>query len=233
MFLSTGLLDVAPTRATLVPGGDLGLVHLRPDDRPVGRPDGEDVVERCLAGLALVAFLPLLLAITIAIRLDSPGPSLFRQTRVGRDGRTFTMYKFRTMAVDAERVSGAHNGQRERRRPVQDSCRPADHPGRRAATPLLARRAPPAGQRRARADVPGRSAARPAPGGRAVRRRPPHRLVVKPGLTGLWQVSGRSDLSWEESVRLDLHYVDNWSLALDAAIVLRTLRAVVSHRGAY
>jgi lipopolysaccharide/colanic/teichoic acid biosynthesis glycosyltransferase len=60
-----------------------------------------------------------------------------------------------------------------------------------------------------------------------------HRLVVKPGLTGLWQVSGRSDLSWDESVRLDLHYVDNWSLALDVGIVLRTVRAVLSHRGAY
>jgi lipopolysaccharide/colanic/teichoic acid biosynthesis glycosyltransferase len=62
---------------------------------------------------------------------------------------------------------------------------------------------------------------------------PRHRLAVKPGLTGLWQVSGRSDLSWEESVRLDLHYVDNWSLAMDADIVLRTVRAVLSHRGAY
>jgi lipopolysaccharide/colanic/teichoic acid biosynthesis glycosyltransferase len=62
---------------------------------------------------------------------------------------------------------------------------------------------------------------------------PQHRLVVKPGLTGLWQISGRSDLSWDESVRLDLHYVDNWSLGMDVQIVLRTVRAVLSHRGAY
>ena len=62
---------------------------------------------------------------------------------------------------------------------------------------------------------------------------PRRRLTVKPGLTGLWQVSGRSDLSWEESVRLDVRYVDNWSLALDATILVRTVRAVLSHRGAY
>jgi lipopolysaccharide/colanic/teichoic acid biosynthesis glycosyltransferase len=62
---------------------------------------------------------------------------------------------------------------------------------------------------------------------------PRRRLVVKPGMTGLWQVSGRSDLSWTESVRLDVRYVDNWSLAMDLAILVRTVRAVVSHRGAY
>jgi lipopolysaccharide/colanic/teichoic acid biosynthesis glycosyltransferase len=62
---------------------------------------------------------------------------------------------------------------------------------------------------------------------------PTRRLAVKPGLTGLWQVSGRSDLSWAEAVRLDVKYVENWSLRLDVAILLRTVRAVVDHRGAY
>ena len=83
---------------------------------------------------------------------------------------------------------------------------------------------------RPRTDVAGRPASCPARRrSRATASTSRHRLVVKPGLTGLWQVSGRSDLSWDESVRLDLHYVDNWSLALDVQIVLRTVRAVLSH----
>ncbi len=234
VFLGTGLLDVAATRATLVPGGDLGLVHLRPTTAPSLARVVKGVTERLLTTLALLAFLPLLLAIVVAIRVDSRGGSLFRQTRVGRDGRTFTMYKFRTMEVDAEsRVDALADANESdgvlfkmRRDPritrVGGVLRRYSLDELPQLVNVLFGQMSLVGPRPAlpqeveRYDVD-----------------PRHRLAVKPGLTGLWQVSGRSDLSWEESVRLDLHYVDNWSLAMDADIVLRTVRAVLSHRGAY
>jgi exopolysaccharide biosynthesis polyprenyl glycosylphosphotransferase len=234
VFVSTGLLDVTPARATLVSGGDLGLVHLRPTTAPSATRMVKGVTERWLAALALLAFLPLIVAITIAIRADSRGPSLFRQTRVGRDGRTFTMYKFRTMAVDAESRLGALEQENESDGVLFKMRR---DPRITRVGGLLRRYSLDELPQLLNVVLGQMSLVGPRP---ALPREvaqydvdPQHRLVVKPGLTGLWQVSGRSDLSWEESVRLDLHYVDNWSLALDAGIVLRTLRAVLSRRGAY
>lgn len=234
VFLGTGLLDVAATRATLVPGGDLGLVHLRPTTTPSFARLVKGVTERGLAAVALLAFLPLLVAIVVAIRVDSGGASLFRQTRVGRDGRTFTMYKFRTMEIDAERRvesladDNESDGVLFKMRSDPRITRVGGLLRRYSLDELpqllnvlmgqmsLVGPRPALPQEVACYDVD-----------------PHHRLAVKPGLTGLWQVSGRSDLSWEESVRLDLHYVDNWSLAMDAEIMLRTVRAVLGHRGAY
>jgi exopolysaccharide biosynthesis polyprenyl glycosylphosphotransferase len=234
VFLGTGLLDVDATRATLVPAGDLGLVHLRPTTRPSFTRLVKTATERLLAALALLAFLPLLIAIVVAIRIDTRGGSLFRQTRVGRDGRPFTMYKFRTMATDAE----------TRRDSLADVNESDGLLFKIRQDPRITRVG--AVLRRYSLDelpqllnvVRGQmSLVGPRPAlPQEVERYgidPQHRLVVRPGLTGLWQVSGRSDLSWEESVRLDLHYVDNWSLAMDVQIVLRTVRAVLSHRGAY
>ena len=111
--------------------------------------------------------------------------------------------------------------------------RPAGHARRPAAAQVLARRAAAAVQRAARRDVARRPAAAAARGGRRLRRPRAPPPALRPGLTGLWQVSGRSDLSWEESLRLDLRYVDNWSMALDLQILLRTFRAVVHGAGAY
>jgi len=234
VFLGTGLLDVAPTRATLVAGGDLGLVHLRATTEPSFARAVKAVTERWLAALTILALLPLLVTIAIAIRIDSRGGSLFRQTRVGCGERTFTMYKFRTMAVDAEHrlESLAHDNESDgvlfKMRSDPRITRVGSVLRRYSLDELpqlvnvvlghmsLVGPRPALPQEVAQYDAD-----------------PQHRLVVKPGLTGLWQVSGRSDLSWEESVRLDLHYVDNWCLTLDVLIVLRTVRAVLSHRGAY
>ena len=234
VFLGTGLLDVAPTRTTLVAGGDLGLLHLRPTTRSSPTRVVKEVADRSIAALSLLVLLPLLVSIGIAIRVDSRGGSLFRQTRVGRDGRTFTMYKFRTMSTDAER----------RRESLADANECNEVLFKMRRDPRITRVG--ALLRRYSLDelpqlmnvVLGQMSLvgpRPALPQEVAKYDvdPRHRLVVKPGLTGLWQVSGRSDLSWDESVRLDLHYVDNWSLALDAVIVLRTLKAVLDHRGAY
>ena len=234
VYVGTGLLDVTPTRTSVVGAGDLSVLHLRTTTAPAPARLLKEVVERMLAALALVVLLPLLAAIGIAIRLDSPGGSLFSQRRVGRGGAPFTMHKFRTMCVDAEqRVDGLadHNeaagvlfkihadpritavGSFLRRYSLDELPQLFD---------VLAGRMSLVGPRPALPDEVARYDTDPR-----------RRLAVKPGLTGLWQVSGRSDLSWQDAVRLDLHYVDNWSLGLDVRIVLRTVSAVLIHRGAY
>jgi exopolysaccharide biosynthesis polyprenyl glycosylphosphotransferase len=186
------------------------------------------------AALALLILSPVLLGIALAVRTSSPGPVFYRQERVGLNGRTFTMLKFRSMVVDADRQLGL----------LQDAN---------ISDGLLFKlredpRVTPVGRwlRRLSLDelpqllnVLGGSMSLVGP-------RPPlpvevaqydssvsRRLLVKPGLTGLWQVSGRSDLPWEEAVRLDLRYVDNWSLAVDLLILWKTGRAVLSRSGAY
>jgi exopolysaccharide biosynthesis polyprenyl glycosylphosphotransferase len=233
-YVGTGLLDVASFRMSLASGPGLNLVHVRPSVTTGVRRLVKEVVERSLAALALLLLAPLLAVVALLIRADSTGPALFRQQRVGRDGRGFTMYKFRTMACTAE----------------QDRAQLVDR--NEGAGLLFKVRTDPrvtrigAVLRRYSLDelpqlwnvVNGTMALvgpRPALPDEVARYDldPRRRLAVKPGLTGLWQVSGRSDLDWEQSVRLDLRYVDNWSLRLDAEILLRTVRAVLDHRGAY
>jgi exopolysaccharide biosynthesis polyprenyl glycosylphosphotransferase len=185
-----------------------------------------------LSALALTA--PVFLFVTLIIRLDDGGPAFFRQTRVGRDGRGFTVYKFRTMVMDAEQrkaelaVSNDHDGVLFKMRKDPRITKVGTWLRRWSLDEL------PQLLNVVRGDM---SLVGPRPAlpdeaaryGDYVRRR----LVVKPGLTGLWQVNGRSDLSWEESVRLDLRYVENWSLVLDLQILWKTLSAVWRGAGAY
>jgi exopolysaccharide biosynthesis polyprenyl glycosylphosphotransferase len=192
------------------------------------------VFDRVGAALLLVLFAPVLAAVAVAVRLDSPGPVFFRQVRVGRYGREFQIYKFRTMHTDAERrlADVRHLNEQDgvlfKIRDDPRITRVGRHLRRLSLDELpqlfnvmggtmsLVGPRPPL-QREV--------AAYP----RDARRR----LAVRPGMTGLWQVSGRSDLPWEEAVRLDLRYVENWSLTLDLVILLRTLTAVWRGAGAY
>jgi exopolysaccharide biosynthesis polyprenyl glycosylphosphotransferase len=234
LLVSTSLLDVSRGRAHLAYAGGLSLVSVRE-----ARTDGamrlvKELTERALAAVALVVLAPLLLALAAMIRIDSPGPALFRQTRTGKGGRAFSMVKLRTMHVGAE----------DQRPALDDLDSSTSVLFKLREDPRITR----VGRvlRRYSLDelpqllnvVRGEMA--------LVGPRPPlpdevaqyesdvmRRLAVKPGITGLWQVSGRSDLSWEDSVRLDLRYVDNWSLGHDWLILARTLGAVVGHRGAY
>ena len=192
---------------------------------------GKFILDRIVAALILVALLPLLLIIALAIKLDSRGPVFFRQVRVGRNGRPFRMWKFRSMVVNAE------------------SARPAtsDTDG-----VLFKRRRDPRVTRAGRVlrklsldelpqliNVLGceMSLVGPRPAlPDEVDQYPPEmrrRLLVKPGITGLWQVSGRSDLSWDDTVRLDTHYVEHLSLWMDLKILVLTPAAVFGRRGAY
>jgi exopolysaccharide biosynthesis polyprenyl glycosylphosphotransferase len=234
LFVGTPLLDVSPTRATVAQAGGLGLLRVRPAGRRGPAQLVKDLLERPMAALMLLLLSPLLIGLSVAIRRDSPGPAIFRQSRVGRDGRAFTMYKFRTMS------DGAHSA-------VEDLSEQNESDAvlfKMRQDPRITRLG--AVLRKFSLDevpqlfnvVLGHMSLvgpRPALQSEVIQycQDARRRLVVKPGLTGLWQVSGRSDLSWEDTVRLDVKYVDNWSLALDLAILLRTVQAVVTHRGAY
>ena len=194
----------------------------------------KDGIDRVAAGLALLLLSPVLLALTLAVRLDSRGPALFRQVRVGRDGATFTMFKLRTMTHDAEErlveVMGLNESDGILFKVREDP--------RVTRLGRLLRRSSldelPQLLNVLLGDMSLVGPRPPLPAEVAAYVGDTHRrLAVKPGITGLWQVSGRSDLSWEESMRLDLRYVDNWSMTLDLLILGRTARAVLSRRGAY
>jgi len=195
----------------------------------------KELCERALAFGMLVAALPLLAALAVAIKVTSRGPVLFRQQRVSRHGELFEILKFRSMHVDAESMRDELLERNEIAGGTLFKIR--DDPRVTRVGRMLRRWSfdeLPQLINVLRGDVALVGPRPPLPGEVAgytdgVRRR----LLVKPGMTGLWQVSGRSDLSWEESVRLDLYYVENWSLSLDAQILWRTASAVLKSAGAY
>ncbi len=234
LIVASSLLDVAGARTTIRPVDGLPLLHV---DHP--RLTGtsrilKSVVDRVGAVALLLALAPVLAAIAVAVRLGSVGPVLFHQVRVGKHGREFRMHKFRTMHTDAEdrlaSLRHLNNGDgvlfkmrddprvtrvgKVLRRLSLDEL-PQLVNVVRGEMSLVGPRPP----------LPAEVAVYPADMLR--------RLAVRPGLTGLWQVSGRADLSWEEAVRLDLRYVENWSLSLDLVIMLRTVIAVWRSSGAY
>lgn len=234
LYVASALIEVTGPRINIRPVAGLPLLHVAHPDLAGVRQAVKSAFDRLVAALALVLLSPLFLAVAVAIKLDGPGPVLFRQTRVGRAGRTFTLLKFRTMVPDAERLKSRLAEANEsdgvlfkirndpRVTPVGSWLRrysidelPQLVNVLRGDMSLVGPRPPlPSEVERFETDT---------------RRR----LVVKPGMTGLWQVSGRSNLSWEESVRLDLRYVENWSLVLDLLILWKTWRAVVRAEGAY
>ncbi|HLU29294.1 MAG TPA: sugar transferase, partial [Glycomyces sp.] len=168
------------------------------------------------------------------VRCTSPGPALFRQERIGKDGQPFTIWKFRTMYVDAERRL-AHLSHRNESDGVLFKMK--EDPRVTAVGKYLRRFSIdefPQLVNVLRGDMslvgPRPPLATEVAAYEADMRR---RLAVKPGMTGLWQVSGRSDLPWEEAVRLDLRYVEHWTLSLDFVILLRTVTAILRPRGAY
>ncbi|MEV0730891.1 sugar transferase [Polymorphospora sp. NPDC050346] len=234
LIVASALIDVAGARTTIRPVDGLPMLHVEHPRLEGGARVVKEVVDRVGAAFLLVLLAPVLLAVAVAIRRDSPGPVLFRQVRTGRDGSPFLMYKFRSMYLDAEArlAELAHLNEHDgvlfkirddpRVTPVGRWLRrlsldelPQLLNVLRGQMSLVGPRPP----------LPQEVAAYPDD----VRRR----LAVKPGMTGLWQVSGRSDLSWEEAIRLDLRYVENWSLSLDIVILMRTVTAVARTSGAY
>ena len=234
LCVAPALIDIAGPRTTIRPVAGLPLLQLDHPELAGGKQVIKAVFDRVAAALALIVLAPVFLIIAIAIRLDDQGPVFFKQTRVGRDGRTFKVYKFRTMVVDAERRKlqlktlneGAGVLFKMRKDPrvtkVGASLRRTSLDELPQLLNVLKGDMSLVGPRPALPDEVARY-------GYHMRRR----LVVKPGITGLWQVSGRSGLSWEEAFRLDLRYVDNWSIMLDLQILWKTFSAVTKGVGAY
>jgi exopolysaccharide biosynthesis polyprenyl glycosylphosphotransferase len=234
LCVSPALLDVAGPRTTIRPTAGLTLLHVDHPQLTGIRLVIKDLFDRCAAAAALVMLAPIMALLAIAIRLHDGGPVLFTQVRIGKDGREFLIYKFRTMVVDAEQrrsellPSNDSDGVLFKLRKDPRVTVVGGHLRRFSLDELpqlynvFLGHMSLVGPRPALPDEAEKYAEH-------VRRR----LVVKPGLTGLWQVSGRSDLSWNESVRLDLRYVENWSFALDLQILWKTIGALRRGSGAY
>ena len=234
LLVAPALTNVAGNRVSIRPTAGLPLLHVDEPELTGVRKAAKAVFDRTVALIGLLVLLPVLTAIAVAVKLSSPGPVFFFQERVGQDGTRFRMWKFRSMVADAELLRAsvldlntvdavlfkARNDPRIT--PVGRVLRrwsldelPQLVNVLRGEMSLVGPRPP----------LPSEVAVYTS-----VARR---RLLVKPGLTGLWQVSGRSDLSWDETVRLDLHYVENWSLGLDVAVLAKTGLAVLRRQGAY
>jgi exopolysaccharide biosynthesis polyprenyl glycosylphosphotransferase len=233
LVMAPGLTEVAGPRVRMSPVEGLPLMWVQqPQFTGFSR-----LVKRIfdILGTLLILLVtsPLFLALAVAIKVTSPGPVFFRQVRTGKGGEEFLVYKFRSMFADAE----------QRRVELMDHNENDGHLFKMRRDPRVTS----VGRiiRRLSLDelpqlfnvlTAQMSLVGPRPlatidsnyEGHATRR-----LLVRPGMTGLWQVSGRSDLSWDDAVRLDLYYVENWSLCLDLAIVARTVHAVLRGRGAY
>ena len=234
LCVSPALLDVAGPRTTIRQTAGLTLLHVDHPQLSGFRLVLKALFDRCAAAAALIVLAPVMSAIAAAIWLHDRGPVLFTQLRVGRDGHEFRIYKFRTMVVDAEQRKQellANNDSdgvlfKIRKDPrvtaVGAHLRHLSLDELPQLFNIFLGDMSLVGPRPALPEEADKYAAH-------VRRR----LVVKPGLTGLWQVSGRSDLSWEESVRLDLRYVENWSFALDLQILWKTISVLVRRSGAY
>jgi exopolysaccharide biosynthesis polyprenyl glycosylphosphotransferase len=186
-----------------------------------------------LAALLLVLASPLLLAVALAVRLSSPGPVLFRQVRVGLNGRRFTLLKFRSMYLGAEERQAELAHLNVMDGPVFKARRdPRVTPVGRVLRAFSLDELPQL-VNILRGDMSFVGPRPPIPEEVArYERWQRRRLSMKPGLTGLWQVSGRNEVDFETWMRMDLDYIDRWSLWLDLRIILRTIPSVLSRRGA-
>lgn len=236
IMLVPQLTDVANDRVRVRPAAGLQLMELEGPRHHNASRISKRLFDVAGASMALLLAAPILLLTALAIRLHDGGPVLFRQQRVGRNGELFDCFKFRSMVVDADAMVDAVAAQN--RNGADHVLFKAENDPRVTGPGRLIRRFSidevPQFLNVLRGDMSMVGPRPPLPSeverySDDVRRR----LAVRPGVTGLWQVSGRSDLSWEDSVRLDLYYVDNWSLVQDLAILARTVGAVLSSRGAY
>ncbi|MDO5627564.1 MAG: sugar transferase [Mobilicoccus sp.] len=234
LIVSPGLLDVAGPRLSIRPSRNLSLLHI---ERPAaGRRSVilKQIMDRSLAALLVLALSPILIAAAIAIKVTDPGPVFFKQKRVGIRGELFGIYKFRTMVVDAEARLAALQARSDGNGVL---FKMKGDPRITKVGGFLRRYSIDELPQLFNVILGDMSLVGPRPPLPAeVEQYEPdalRRLHVRPGMTGLWQVSGRSDLSWEESLRLDLRYVDNWSPIGDLHILARTAHAVVRGSGAY
>jgi exopolysaccharide biosynthesis polyprenyl glycosylphosphotransferase len=234
LYVAPAITEVVGPRVAIRPVCGLPLLHLERPELTGFRRLVKATFDRVASAAGILVLLPVLVGIAVAVRVDSRGPVFFRQERVGLGGETFQMLKFRSMVVDAEARLQALAQSSE----GNEVLFKMKHDPRVTRVGRMLRRLSldelPQLLNVLRGDM---SLVGPRPPlarevavyGDDARRK----LVVKPGLTGLWQINGRSDLDWDESVRLDLRYVENWSFGFDFMILWKTFGAVVRSRGAY
>jgi exopolysaccharide biosynthesis polyprenyl glycosylphosphotransferase len=234
LIMAPALTDVAGPRIHTQQVAGLPLIHVTTPTLEGGQRVAKRMFDILAALFLIIAASPLMALIAVLIKSDSRGPIFFRQDRVGMEGEHFGMLKFRSMVIDAEQRLAELQHRNEgsgvlfkikddpRVTPIGRFIRKYSLDELPQLFNVLAGSMSLVGPR---PPLPKEVAAYE----QDVRRR----LLVKPGLTGLWQVSGRSNLSWQDAVRLDLYYVENWSLAGDLIIILRTVRAVFYSTGAY
>jgi exopolysaccharide biosynthesis polyprenyl glycosylphosphotransferase len=226
--------DAAPHRMRPARLGMTTVIELAPTRQSAVARAAKSAMDRVLGLMLLALAAPFLAATVLMIRLDSSGSALFRQVRIGRDSKPFTMYKLRTMHVDAESQLVALRAQNEGAGvlfKIQNDPR-VTRVGRLLRRTSLDELPQLINVVKGQMSLVGPRPALPVEVAEydEIESR---RLAVKPGMTGLWQVSGRSNLDWDTSVRLDLEYVDNWRVSDDLRIGLRTVGAVAKARGAY
>lgn len=235
LLVAPGVVDVAGPRLQLRPVSGLPLVHVEKPQYNGAKRFEKRLFDVVFSTAVLLCGLPMLIGVAIAIKLTSKGPVFYRSERIGINGQPFEMIKFRTMVDGADTMVdklAARNDSEggvlfklksdPRVTPVGRFLRKYSIDELPQFLNVLTRDMSVVGPR--------------PPLAREVKTYDDYakrRLLVKPGITGLWQVSGRSDLSWEDSVRLDLFYVENWSMIGDLLIALRTFKAVLGHSGAY
>jgi exopolysaccharide biosynthesis polyprenyl glycosylphosphotransferase len=234
IIVAPSVTDVARERITVRPVAGLPLVHLAEPRTVAASRVSKRVFDALCSSLGLLLIAPFLLAVALWIKLYDGGPVFYKQSRVGRDGTLFDCLKFRSMVVDADQMLEqlrADNDFDDVLFKLKDDPR-ITAPGRflrRFSVDEL-----PQIWNVVRGDM-SLVGPRPPLEAETLRYTPEmmRRLRVRPGITGLWQISGRSDLTWSETVRLDLYYVDNWSMLQDIVILIRTVSVVFTGRGAY
>lgn len=236
LIMAPSLTDIAGPRIHTRPVAGLPLIHVETPRYEGGKLYLKRGFDVTMSSLLILALAPGLLAVMLAIKITSPGPIFFSQPRVGKNGDQFRMLKFRSMVVDAE---GQLSALQDRQRTEGNSIlfKMKDDPRVTRIGKILRRYSIDELPQLFNVLVGDMSLVGPRPPlfneVEQYEWRVHRRFLVKPGITGLWQVSGRSDLSWEDTVRLDLYYVENWSLTGDLTILWKTARAVVASRGAY
>lgn len=230
LVVAPALTDVAGPRIHTRPVAGLPLVHVEFPRLEGAKRFGKRAFDVVVSGLLLVLLSPFMLATAIAIKADSPGPVIYRQSRVGRGGREFGMLKFRSMVEEADdQLASLLDLQGKSDRPL---FKVVDDPRITKVGRFLRKHSIDELPQLWNVFIGDMSLVGPRPQrpaevalyDEAARRR----MLVKPGMSGLWQVSGRSQLEWEDALRLDLYYVENWSFMQDVIILFRTVRAVVA-----
>ena len=234
LVLASQLTDVAGPRIHFRPVEGLPLIHVEIPQFEGGKHVLKRAFDVVASGAGLLVLAPVFLAIALFIRFDDGGPVFFRQERVGRNQRTFRMVKFRSMVTSAETDLAKLVDKNEGNGLL---FKLKDDPRVTAVGKILRKYSLDELPQLWNVFIGEMSLVGPRPPlPREVESYESHvhrRLYIKPGLTGMWQVNGRSDLSWDESVRLDLYYVENWSLTGDLMIVWRTVKVLLKPVGAY